>query len=140
MLSVHEGPNTISPRGKNSHILPGMITSNEPGIYLEGKFGIRLENEILCVEKGTCGSTASARINNAAMASGEPSEAGNAEKKLGFETITFVPFEREAIVTEMLTENERAWINDYHALVYERLSPLLAEGEQRWLKEVTMEL
>ena len=59
---------------------------------------------------------------------------------LRFETITFVPFEREAIVTEMLTENERAWLNNYHALVYERLSPLLAEGEQRWLKEVTMEL
>ena len=139
MLSVHEGPNTISPRGKNSHMLPGMITSNEPGIYLEGKFGIRLENEILCVEKGASRSTDSS-VNGTVDATGGESDSGSTERRLGFETITFVPFERETIVTEMLTENERAWINDYHALVYERLSPLLAEGEQRWLKEVTMEL
>ena len=50
LLSVHEGPHTISPRGKDCHVLPGMISSDEPGVYLEGEFGVRLENEILCRE------------------------------------------------------------------------------------------
>lgn len=95
MLSVHEGPASISPRGVNCHILPGMIMSNEPGVYLEGKFGIRLENEILCIE-----------LENG---------------KLGFETITLCPFEREAILQDMLTEKERAWLNEYHARVCSKL-------------------
>ena len=114
MLSVHEGPNSINPRGTNSHLCAGMITSNEPGIYLEGKFGIRLENETLCVAAG--------------------------EGKLGFETITFAPFEREAIVVDMLTEEERAWLNSYHAQVYEKLSPLLDPETRDWLRAVTEEL
>ncbi len=92
MLSVHEGPASISPRGANTHVLPGMIMSNEPGIYLENKFGVRLENEILCVELG----------------GGE----------YGFETITFCPFEEEAILPEMLTKKEKAWLDEYHANVY----------------------
>ena len=95
MLSVHEGPASISPRGVNCHILPGMIMSNEPGVYLEGKFGIRLENEILCIE-----------LENG---------------KLGFETITLCPFEEEAILQDMLTEKERAWLNEYHARVCSKL-------------------
>lgn len=53
MLSVHEGPQNISPRGNSQQMLPGMITSNEPGVYIPGEFGIRLENEILCVKKIT---------------------------------------------------------------------------------------
>ena len=92
MLSVHEGPASISPRGANTHVLPGMIMSNEPGIYLENKFGIRLENEILCVDLGG--------------------------GKYGFETITFCPFEEDAILPEMLTKKEKAWLNEYHANVY----------------------
>ncbi len=114
MLSVHEGPNSINPRGKNSHLFPGMITSNEPGIYLEGKFGIRLENETLCVFAD--------------------------DGKFGFETITFAPFEREAIVIEMLTAEERTWLNSYHAQVYEKLSPLLDPETRDWLRAVTEEL
>ena len=95
MLSVHEGPASISPRGANTHVLPGMIMSNEPGIYLENKFGIRLENEILCVDLGG--------------------------GKYGFETITFCPFEEEAILPEMLTKKEKAWLNEYHANVYRKV-------------------
>ena len=114
MLSVHEGPNTISPRGKNSHILPGMITSNEPGVYIENEFGIRLENEILCVERQ--------------------------DGRYEFETITFCPFEREAILPELLTEKEKAWLNAYHARVYDTLKPLLSVGEQFWLKAATSEI
>ncbi len=95
MLSVHEGPASISPRGRDTHVLPGMIMSNEPGVYLENKFGIRLENEILCVDLG--------------------------DGKYGFETITFCPFEEEAILPEMLTKKEKAWLNEYHANVYRKV-------------------
>ena len=118
MLSVHEGPNTISPRGKDSHILPGMITSNEPGVYLTGEFGIRLENEILCREQ-------------AADADG---------RRFFFETITFCPFEREAILTEELTNAEHCWLNDYHRQVYETLAPLLEPEVRNWLAEQTAPL
>ena len=114
MLSVHEGPNTISPRGKNSHILPGMITSNEPGVYIENKFGIRLENELLCTERK--------------------------DGRYEFETITFCPFEREAILPELLTETEKAWLNAYHARVYDTLKPLLSTEEQVWLKAAASEI
>lgn len=114
MLSVHEGPASISPRGVNCHIAPGMILSNEPGVYQEGKFGIRLENEILCIE-----------LENG---------------KYGFETITFCPFEREAILTEFLTEKEKAWLNAYHARVYDTLKPLLSTEEQVWLKAAASEI
>ena len=118
MLSVHEGPNTISPRGKDSHILPGMITSNEPGVYLTGEFGIRLENEILCREQ-------------AADADG---------RRFFFETITFCPFEREAILTEELTDAERCWLNDYHRQVCETLAPLLETEVRNWLAAQTAPL
>lgn len=114
MLSVHEGPNTISPRGKNSHIVPGMITSNEPGVYIENGFGIRLENEILCTE-----------LENG---------------KYGFETITFCPFEREAILTELLTEKEKAWLNAYHARVCDTLKPLFSSEELKWLEAEAAEI
>ncbi len=95
MLSVHEGPASISPRGAKTHVLPGMIMSNEPGVYLENKFGIRLENEILCVDMGG--------------------------GKYGFETISFCPFEEEAILPEMLTKKEKAWLDEYHANVYRKV-------------------
>lgn len=114
LLSVHEGPNTISPRGKNSLILPGMITTDEPGLYFEGEYGIRLENELLCLEEK--------------------------DGTLYFEPITFCPFEREAILPEMLTEEELAWLNKYHQEVFDRISPLVAEPVKAWLKEATKEM
>ena len=95
ILSVHEGPASISPRGANTHVLPGMIMSNEPGVYLENKFGIRLESEILCIDLGG--------------------------GKYGFETITFCPFEEEAILPEMLTKKEKAWLHAYHANIYRKV-------------------
>lgn len=109
LLSVHEGPNTISPRSKTQPILPGMITSNEPGVYLEGQYGIRIENEILCVDKGDF---------------------------LAFENLTFCPYEREAIAVELLTAKEIECINAYHKEVYEKISPLLEEPVRAWLQKV----
>lgn len=109
LLSVHEGPNTISPRSKTQPILPGMITSNEPGVYLEGQYGIRIENEILCVDKGDF---------------------------LAFENLTFCPYERDAIAVELLTAEEIEYINAYHKEVYEKISPLLEEPVRAWLQKV----
>lgn len=147
MLAVHEGPNTISPRGTNSHITAGMITSNEPGVYFEGKFGIRLENEILCVELGAsagaheAAKTAESKAAKQAKARKEAWQAeGRERRKFAFETISFCPFERSAIEVEMLTAEERVWLNSYHAEVYKKLSPLLASETQKWLAEETAPL
>ena len=114
ILSCHEGPQTISPRGGSCPILPGMICSNEPGIYIEGSHGIRLENEILCTK--------------------------SADGKYEFETITFCPFDRDAIIKENLTEEELDWLNSYHFQVYERISPNVSEPTKKWLCEATKPL
>ncbi len=111
ILCVHEGPQLISPKGTEHTFSPGIITSDEPGVYLEGKYGIRLENELLCVDK----------------------EGGT----YGFEPLTVCPWEPEAILVEKLTEAEKQWLNDYHAAVYEKLSPYLEEEIRLWLKEET---
>lgn len=111
ILSVHEGPQSISPRGGGQEMLEGIITSNEPGFYLEDHYGIRLENEILCVQ--------------------DPDHEGS----LAFETITLCPFDKDAIIFEMLTEEEYGWLVDYNQKVYESLSPHLDELEKQWLKQ-----
>lgn len=114
ILSVHEGPQRIAETGTACPFYPGMITSNEPGVYIEGSHGIRLENEILCVEK----------------------ENGS----YGFETITLCPFDREAILPELMTDEELSWLNRYHEQVREILLPLVDEETGRWLTEATAEI
>ena len=111
VLSVHEGPNFISKRNSGAAIVPGMITSNEPGVYIEGEFGIRLESEILC--------------------------RSNADGRLCFETLTTAPFDRDAILPELLTEKERLWLNSYHEFVRDTLVPYLDREEADWLTAVT---
>ena len=110
MLSVHEGPNTISRRGDKCCMAPGMITSDEPGVYFAGEYGIRLENEILCKEdkNGLC-----------------------------FETITLCPFDREAIDVNMLEDDELEFLNSYHGRVYDILKDYLDENEAKWLMKQT---
>lgn len=107
-LSVHEDAPSISPRTAESP-LPGMILSNEPGYYLEGQYGIRIENLVLVREKDESG-------------------------MLSFETITLAPIDRHLVVPEMLDAAERDWLNAYHARVYETLAPLLEPGVAAWLK------
>ena len=112
LLSVHEGPQTIS--SKPGHDIPfyaGMITSNEPGVYLEGAYGIRLENEMHSVDLPT--------------------------GQIGFETITFCPFDREAILPALLHEEELAWLNDYHREVYEKIAPRVSDEVKIWLAQAT---
>lgn len=124
LLSVHEGPNTISPgpAGRKCHIVPGMITSDEPGVYLAGQYGIRIENEILCI-----------RNKRTEEYSGDHEACR--DKEYGFEMLTFCPYERQAMDMSMLTENEIRYIDDYHCRVYELLAPLLDPVTAVWLEE-----
>src|SRR6266540_6796209 len=111
-LSVHEGPARISKLGTTA-LKPGMILSNEPGYYKAGAYGIRIENLVLVVR--------------AAPVAG-------AEKPLNaFETLTLAPIDRRLIVAEMLTLEEAAWLDAYHARVFETLAPLLDTDTRAWL-------
>ncbi|MBX4335040.1 aminopeptidase P family protein [Bartonella raoultii] len=118
-LSVHEGPQNISRKG-NQELLPGMIVSNEPGYYREGAFGIRIENLLIV----------------------KPAQKMNGEDKemLSFETLTHCPIDRRLILPELLTQEERQWLNDYHARVYQMNMPYLNEEDKKWIKEATMPL
>lgn len=117
-LGVHEGPQDIRQNFNRQPVLPGMITSNEPGLYREGKHGIRHENLVLCVEKGS-------------------SEFG---RFLEFETITMCHFDTGAVILDLLSPDERRWLNDYNSKVYETLSPLLPEDVRAWLENKCKEI
>jgi len=114
-LNVHEGPQSIRQELKEQAILPGMVTSNEPALYRPGRYGIRHENLILCKEA-------------------ESTPFGNF---LEFETITLCHFETKGVIIEMLTPEEKNWLNNYHQKVYDILSPDLDEKHKNWLKEKT---
>ncbi len=123
LLSVHEAPNgfrwqIVPERNDSIELSAGMITTNEPGIYLENKYGIRIENEMLCVNK-------------------EKNEFG---EFLGFETITYAPIDLDAIEIDLLTKDEKNWLNEYHKNVYELLSPYLDDKEKNWLLQYTKEI
>lgn len=115
-LNVHEGPQGITPNPRTSRgqtpIVPGMLTSNEPGFYKEGAYGIRIENLERCVEKMETGTG----------------------KFYTFEPQTLFPITTDPIAWPMITPEERQWLNEYHARVFQELAPLLNEAEQAWLK------
>ena len=110
-LGVHEGPQDIRQNFNQTPILPGMITSNEPGIYREGMHGVRHENLVLCVEDGS-------------------SDFGD---WLRFETLTLCHFDTSAIIVDLLGRDEIEWLNAYNARVCSALSPLLPPEEAEWL-------
>jgi len=112
-LSVHEGPQGISRRAKVA-LEPGMILSNEPGYYREGSFGIRTENLLVVREA-------------------PPLAGADARDMLSFETLTFVPIDRRLIAVDMLTEDQLAWINAYHADVLEKIAARVGQKARRWL-------
>ncbi len=117
LLNVHEAPNAFrykisGAHGGNPVLTEGMITSDEPGIYLENKFGIRLENLILCKKK-TC------------------NEYG---QFMGFQVLTQVPFDRSSIEPKLMSSDEISLLNNYHQHVYETISPYLNADEKDWLK------
>ena len=118
LLNIHEGPAGFrwKYRPNETHTLEkGMIITNEPGIYFEGEFGIRLENELLCCE-------------------GTNNEYG---QFMHFESITFVPFDLDAIEPSIMTEQDKKLLNDYHKEVFEKISPFLNDEEKAWLEKYT---
>ena len=117
-LSVHEGPQRISPKGGDAELMPGMVLSNEPGYYLEGNYGIRCENLMVVNSHST----------------------DTEYNMLSFETLTFAPFDIRLIDKSLMTEMEIRWLNNYHAEVYEKLSPGLSGREHTWLKDATRTL
>ena len=112
-LNVHEGPQSIRMNENPVALQPGMVTSNEPGVYKAGSHGIRTENLVLTAPAGE----------------------GMFGKYLKFETLTLCPICRKGIIKELLTAEEIGWLNDYHRTVYEKLSPDLNNDEREWLKE-----
>lgn len=121
-LNVHEGPQGFAPNPVTSRgttvFKPGMITSNEPGFYKDGAFGMRIENLILCVEAGE-------------------NEYG---KWLKFEDLTLFPIDTDLIDIQQMTAREIAWLNDYHAKVFAELSPELDREERAWLEAKTAKI
>lgn len=115
VLCVHEGPQRINSISEEC-IIPGMITSNEPGYYPEGEFGIRIENEILCVK------------------------CDDQDGAYCFENLTCCPYERDAIIKDMLTDDEISYIDDYHAWVFDSLKENLKPEVRDWLETVCMPL
>ncbi len=118
-LSVHEGPQGISRRSKQA-LLPGMVLSNEPGLYRAGEYGIRFENLMLV--------TAAENLPD-----------GNIPM-LGFETLTLVPLDRNLLQLELLTVPERNWINAYHHRISAVLDGQVDTVTQKWLATVTAPL
>ena len=114
-LSVHEGPQSIRMNENPIVLQPGMVTSNEPGVYKAGSHGIRTENLTLVYKD----------------------KEGMFGEYLKFETITLCPICKKGIIKEMLTAEEVKWFNDYHQTVYKKLSPSLNEEEKKWLLEAT---
>ena len=110
MGNVHEGPQSLRP---NNPVVfcPGMTITDEPGVYETDEVGIRIENELVCVDKGE-------------------NQYGH---WLGFEPMTYVPIDLSPVLVEELSGSDIAWINAYHKTVYDTLAPRLTEDERAWL-------
>ena len=117
-LSVHEGPHQVRMNHMPTLLEPGMTLTDEPGIYKAGRHGIRIENTLVVVPA-------------------QESEFGAFYK---FEPLTLCPIDKEAILVDMLNDEELNWFNEYHQMVYNRLKPFLNEQEQTWLEEATSPL
>lgn len=118
MLNVHEGPIGIRWRGdsESEEILShGMTITNEPGIYVEGKYGIRIENEMIVLES-------------------QKNEYG---QFMEFEHVTLIPIDKRGILPHKMNKDEIKWLNDYHALVYSSLEKYMSHDERKWLKMMT---
>ena len=115
-LAVHEGPQRLSRLG-TPELEPGMILSNEPGLYFEGLYGIRLENLVLVTPLAAV--------------------PGGTREMMGFETLTLVPFDRRLIDPKQLLPWELAWLNDYHARVRREIEPVLLSDDRTWLRHAT---
>ncbi len=114
-LNVHEGPHQIRMEWRPAPLLPGMTVTDEPGIYIAGRFGVRIENTLIVV----------------------PYMETGFGRFLQFEPLTLCPIDTAPIIPEMLTDEEKRWLDDYHARVFGTLSPLLEAEEADWLRRAT---
>ena len=117
-LCVHEGPHQIRMEWKPAPLVSGMTVTDEPGIYLSGRFGVRIENTLLIT----------------------PYRETEFGQFLQFEPLTLCPIDTTPIITDMLTPEELAWLNTYHQTVYDRLSPHLSDDDCQWLRQATAAL
>ena len=117
-LNVHEGPQSIRLNDTLAPLTPGMLTSNEPGVYLADRYGIRCENLVLTI----------------------PYEETEFGKFYAFETITLCPFDRSLFDVSIMSDEEIEWVDNYHHTVYDRLAPLMTEEERTWLADATRPL
>lgn len=115
LLNVHEGPHRFANVPNDIALKEGMIVTIEPGVYKAAKHGIRIEN-VVVVEKDI---------------------ATDSGQFMKFDTLSFVPIDLEGVNSEMLSENEKTWLNNYHSNIYEKLSPYLNEDEKTWLEKET---
>ena len=115
-LNVHEGPQDIRQNFNRQALLPGMVTTDEPGIYREGRHGVRHENVLLCVDAGE----------------------NDFGRWLRFEPLTLCHFDTSVILTELLDDSEIKWLNDYNERVFRTLSPHLSSEVSQWLREKTL--
>lgn len=118
LLNVHEGPHSIRWQYNPQVLEAGMTVTNEPGVYIQGSHGIRLENELI--------------VRNA-----EKTDFG---QFMVFETMTYAPLDLDGVVSELLNEEEKEFLNNYHQMVFEKISPFLSEEEKKWLKEYTRKI
>lgn len=123
LLNIHEGPNgfrwkMVSDRLDSAVLEEGMVTTDEPGVYLEGEYGIRTENELICRKA-------------------EKTEYG---QFMCFETITYAPIDLDAVIPENMSPKEKELLNAYHQMVYDKIAPHLTVDEADWLKEYTREI
>ena len=118
LLNVHEGPQGIRFQTNPQILEEGMTVTNEPGVYIEGSHGIRLENELIVkkAEKTVFG------------------------QFMEFETMTYAPLDLDGVIPEMLEKDEREFLNIYHKMVFDKVSPYLTAEEKEWLKEYTREI
>ncbi len=112
-LNVHEGPQSIRMDENPTVLQPGMMISNEPGMYRANEYGIRIENLVQVI----------------------PAEKTEFGQFLQFETLTLFPIDTKLIDIQLLSKDERKWLNDYHQRVYNVLSPFLSEKENKWLED-----
>ena len=117
-LSVHEGPQRLS-KTDSTVLEPGMILSNEPGYYAAGRYGIRIENLVVAREVAVAGAD---------------------RPTLGFETFSFAPIDLRLVETKLLSRDEKAWLNAYHAETRAKLAPLVDPATRKWLREATRRL
>lgn len=118
LLNVHEGPHSIRWQYNPQILEAGMTVTNEPGVYIQGSHGIRLENELI--------------VKNA-----EKTDFG---QFMVFETMTYAPLDLDGVVSELLNEEEKEFLNNYHQIVFEKISPFLNEEERDWLNKYTRKI